>query len=265
LGLRIFKDSDPVTLWEFAEHYKAEIKKREDRDKRYRVSQLEKMEALKKLYEELIVDYDEVKRIKKKYKEAKAKWLTKVKLDAPVEFKGFVPVGKIATELRQIFEGDVEKAAEKYYGFGWTHELLSCEKYEGRTFDRLKEAIEKTNTGEGCVEIRVVEKPKSVKSRKGNIYYTVKVEDADWHEEVIRVWDADYARFKEELNAWDERKDKGNLLRIRLKAPDYGFKNYSFASPPRDKRHEVPADKRDDYRLTVLPRPCDQLDELRKL
>ena len=134
----------------------------------------------------------------------------------------------------------------------------------GHTFDKLKEVVE-SGTVVGCVEVRVIEKPKAIKSRKGNIYYTVKVEDANWHEEVIRVWDADYARFKDELNAWDERKDKGNLVMLRLKAPDFGFKNYSFDSPSRDRRHTLPADKRDDYRLTVIERPCDQLDELRKL
>ena len=54
-----------------------------------------------------------------------------MKSDKPIEFKYFVPTGNIVPELREIFEGDLEKAAEKYYGFGWTHQLLSCQKYGG--------------------------------------------------------------------------------------------------------------------------------------
>jgi hypothetical protein len=43
LGLRCFKESDPVTLWKFAEHYKSFSKKNEDKRKRY-LSSLEKYE-----------------------------------------------------------------------------------------------------------------------------------------------------------------------------------------------------------------------------
>jgi hypothetical protein len=50
IGLRCFKDKDPITLWKFAEHFKSCAKKIEDKKKRYSVS----MEKLEKEFKELL-------------------------------------------------------------------------------------------------------------------------------------------------------------------------------------------------------------------
>jgi hypothetical protein len=49
LGLRCFRDSDPVTLWKFAEHFKDCAKKIEDKKKRYHASMIRYEEEFKEL------------------------------------------------------------------------------------------------------------------------------------------------------------------------------------------------------------------------
>lgn len=49
IGLRCFKDSDPVTLWKFYEHYKECVKKVEDKKKRYYASLEQYEEEFKEL------------------------------------------------------------------------------------------------------------------------------------------------------------------------------------------------------------------------
>ena len=49
IGLRCFKDRDPITLWKFAEHYKDCAKKIEDRKKRYLASMARYEEEFKSL------------------------------------------------------------------------------------------------------------------------------------------------------------------------------------------------------------------------
>ena len=52
IGLRCFKDKDPITLWKFAEHFKSCAKKIEDKKKRYAIS----MEKLEQEFKELLPD-----------------------------------------------------------------------------------------------------------------------------------------------------------------------------------------------------------------
>ena len=49
LGLRCFKDRDPVTLWKFAEHFKDRAKKLEDKKKRYYAAMVRYDEEFKEL------------------------------------------------------------------------------------------------------------------------------------------------------------------------------------------------------------------------
>ena len=65
---------------------------------------------------------------------------------------------------------------------------------------------------------------------------------------VHNVWSDDWER-------WAPEMVKGNLVKIRLKPPNGGFKTYTFDSTPRHKRADLPKDKRQDFRLCVMRQP----------
>lgn len=259
LALRIFKDlngapSDPALLWEFAEYYKSEIKRRQDRKKRHLASCEVKIEELRQFHQEMTVDNHGIKQLKKKYKELRCKFLEKVANDKPILFSDFNPIGKIDCVAKAIFDDKAEAIENKYYGFGWTHELLSNPDCEGYTFERFKDSVEKEDTAVWLVEVRVVDKPKEIMSKKNNVYYSVKVEDAEWHQEYVKIWQDDWERWKEEFSFWDEGLNCGNLLKIRLKHTIFnGRSSYSFDAPKKQDRYKLPS-KEDDFRLTVMKR-----------
>ena len=90
------------------------------------------------------------------------------------------------------------------------------------------------------VEVNV----KKFKNKDGN-YASVSAMDDNFEIGRITVWQEDYERFKTELK-------KGNLISIQVCPPSNGFPSFTFRSPPRHKRHELPKDKKNDYRLVVL-------------
>ena len=102
----------------------------------------------------------------------------------------------------------------------------------------------------------VVKRPQEKVSKNGNKYYYVLVEDEDWNVEVVTFWSEDYARFKEDLNYWNESQGRGHFLRMRVTKPGSGFKSYTFDSPPKRIRYKVvPPDKKDDVRLQIMHSP----------
>ena len=106
------------------------------------------------------------------------------------------------------------------------------------------------------VEVMIVKRPQEKISKKDNKYYYVLVEDEDWNVEVVTFWAEDYARFKEELEYWNEDQNRGHFMKIRLTKPGAGFKSYTFESPSKAMRHKViPADKKNDPRLQIMQSP----------
>jgi hypothetical protein len=121
----------------------------------------------------------------------------------------------------------------------------------GSTLFKEDETIDRAG-----VEVMVVKKPQERVSKNNNRYYSVLVEDEDWNVETVTLWAADYDRFKDEMEYWDESAGRGHFLRMRVSRPGPGFKSYTFESPPKRDRHRlVPADKKMDARLQVMKPP----------
>jgi DNA polymerase III alpha subunit len=301
LALRCFNEASPVTLFEFAEYFKTQNKKREDRDKRniaardkivdellYLVvqakalenpcedqiaewrrqsaahleqslqwSEEESIDNLNIWLEDCLDRFDKKvwQKILGKYKKNINTIKNKQTEDKPISLKSFEPTGKIDEKLAALLRSPVERAEEEFYGFGWIHPLELCPECEGRTFSEFKKKIEVEDTAVYLMEVRVVERPKQMKSKTDKIYYTFKVEDSEWQTEGVTIWEEDYKRFEKELNFWESDAAKGNLLKIRLGRPKPPFKNYTFDSPPKAVRHlKVPKEKEDDMRMKVIPR-----------
>ncbi len=77
----------------------------------------------------------------------------------------------------------------------------------------------------------------------------MKASDANGEECLIQIWEDDWKRFGSEL------KD-GELVRVKLKAPDPGFNRYTLWSPPKWQKWEydklIPKDRQYDTRVIIL-------------
>lgn len=167
-----------------------------------------------------------------------------------ISFENWTSEGRYpADKWPSVFELE-----RKHYGFSWDHPIQKSPDYVGgHSFEIFKE--DETIAAAG-VEVMVVKQPVEKKSKGGNRYYTVLVEDEDWNSEVVTFWAEDWDRFKEEMSYWDESAGRGNFLRMRVTRPGAGFRSYTFESPPKRLRYKlVPADKSQDARLQVMRPP----------
>lgn len=284
VGLRLFKEADPVSLYEFYEYYKNETKKRQDREKRHEVSKQNIAKELRYILQSGTDDNYEVEyafleqwmageekefqhgvdawRVVKKYKRCVETYRNKVEADSPVDIMNFKPTGSISDDkLQAIYEADISEAERTWYGFGWLHILLKSPDYKGgRTFTDYRRGLEEI--GEvGPVEAWIVEKPKKVQKEGKKAYYTLKLQDENDVVEYVTVWGDDYERFKEEFEFWESETGKGNLISIRLSPPKPPYKRLSFESFTWQQRLK-PYIKKQDCRLMVLARPI--INEVKK-
>ena len=58
-------------------------------------------------------------------------------------------------------------------------------------------------------------------------------------------WSDDWVRWKDDVQV-------GNILKMRMSKPDPPFKSYKFDSQPRHKRHLIPKEKSNDFRILVM-------------
>jgi hypothetical protein len=180
--------------------------------------------------------------------------------DEELKLADFQPTGEIDPALKMIFEDLPVVAESHYYGFGWDHVLEYSPDYEGGlTLARFEDETKLVLP----VEVQIVRKVerKESKKKKGTFYYSIRVEDANWQQASVNIWQEDFDRFQEEFSHWSENR-KGNLLRMRLERPSGGFPTYTFDSPPKHLRHkELPAEKSMDHRLMVLRSPYQSEDK----
>lgn len=288
----IFTDARSEVLEEFYEVFKDKTKKFREREKR----QMKRREELIQLVKELIlsdedapglvdfVDHDwmmkayeggvewlagqigdadpkDVWAQAKKYGKSVSSYEQKVKLDDanPLILEAFEPEGKVDSDK---FSNPFN-LERQYYGFSWEHPLQKSPDYVG---ERGFAQFEDEHIVIKGVEVVIRKPPQEKTSKKGNKYYYVVVEDEDWNIEVVNFWDSDYARFQEELEYWNEKEQRGHLLRLRLERPGPGFKSYTFDAPPKHLRHKVlPEDKEEDARLQVMAPPLMSNDDLQSL
>lgn len=262
LGLRAFKDADPVTLYKFSEYYKDEKKKRESRDIRAKVS-LEKMMGevgdligtkltdLKQVLEIDLEFYEQlfdaekfrklnmvINRFKRRLADHKNKVASDVSFDkVDVDLSNY----EIDSKLEKIYQS-VEESESQFYGFLWTHPLQKSPDYKGNlTFDSFRE--QKLIVGRVEIAINKVEKKLS---KSGKVtYWVLEAEDANSEKKFIQVWEDDWVRFKDKLY-------KGNFVNMEIKAPQSGFARYTLNGPPKWERHKLPKDAVCDFRVVAM-------------
>ena len=305
VSLGVFcEPEDRTAYWEFAEHYKDQMKKREARDKRNADTRKKYIEELMYLLPEddkykYDYEYNEkwwtelaekdledskfhstfngpdgqeqipgfnTKEALKIYKKLKRNILShkkKVADDEPIAMADFRPTGKIDNKMKDILEVDMLHAEETFYGFNWVNLLENSPDYDSDyTFAEFQRRAELEDVAVRLVHCHIVgdrdKNPVLHKtSRNGNKYAVVIVEDGEGHEESVTFWGEDYKRWQEELEFWEGKIRKGNLVQIRLERPTPPFKNYTFDSPPRtERKKQLPENKEDDPRLTVMRRPA---------
>ena len=281
-----FKDSDPVTLTKFAEHYKDYIKKTADRKKRYEASNKKNKELLINMIENAeksdsiqqkiksgeiaSIEIKDLKKIsnsscevwKERYKklsiDGKNVWkeicklLNKMKNSAE-KFKLKNTQEKPKLESFDPSSVKIDKKLEKEL----LETLAECEKrYYGFSWHSKLQTSPDYVGGltfdkftEDVNETLPVEiEVISIAKKKGKKaeYYQLKAEDENGDEAIINVWKDDYNSFQKEMVS-------GNFLRLRLNPPSNGFKTYTVSSiGPRNFYKKNKTEKEDDYRLVLM-------------
>lgn len=287
VALRVFPDDEPAVLYEFADHYRAGIKSRRDRDKRYVDSQAKRLEDLRAIVvvggeENITADFcrsckgwekeqflscfvpqesfldgmaEDAFKIVNQFNRSEDNQNKKLAGDCPIRLADFEATGRIDKEMKQVLLHHLSVAENKYYGFPWDYIITQSPDYRGLTFEEFDIASQSRDvTGRG-VEVQVIEKPKTIKGKKVT-FHKVKVMDGEGRAEMVTVWKEDFERFADEFNKWDSICEWGNLLKLRLKRPSGDYKSYTFESPPKELRwREVPKEKKDDVRCIVLRWP----------
>ena len=281
INLGVFKDAPPNVLTEFYEDYKKWTKGNSDKEKRNQKRRDDLLESMREMIrrktpkeilthefvmglhdggnqsvlEGLLSDDFKVADfmgVVKKYARSVLNFEHKADIlkRNSISFDSWTPEGRYPSATwPSNFELE-----RRHYGFSWEHPIQKSPDYiGGHSFNLFKEDETIDRAG---VEVMVVKKPQERVSKNNNRYYSVLVEDEDWNVETVTLWAADYDRFKEEMEYWDESAGRGHFLRMRVSRPGPGFKSYTFDSPPKRDRHRlVPADKKMDARLQVMKPP----------
>jgi DNA polymerase-3 subunit alpha len=278
--LGAFKDAAPNVLLEFYEDYKKWSKGNIDKEKRQMKRREELAQSIKSMLKEgsesclehnfLMNVFEsgdasamktfiskefsvsDVFGVVKKYAKSALDFEHKANFSKAnsISFENWTPQNRHPSDKwPNIFELE-----RKYYGFSWEHPIQKSSDYiGGHSFGIFKDNDDVVNAG---VEVMITKGPQEKKSKKGNKYHFVLVEDEDWNVEVVTFWSEDYARFKEELEYWNEEQNRGHFMRLRLTRPGSGFKSYTFESPSKAVRYKlIPADKKNDPRLQIMESP----------
>jgi hypothetical protein len=193
--------------------------------------------------------WDDIEFVHKQYRRSADNYNKKVAADTTFGQNDFNPDEiDVDEDLARIY-ASAEESEKAFYGFLWTHPLEKSPSYEGHmTFEdyRNEQLIV------GPVECRILSSEEKESKNKKTKYWLLKVEDANSEEAFVQVWSDDWERFGEELTATPTYKP---LVRLKLKAPDAGFKRYTLNSPPRHQRWKLPKDKSLDDRVVVMKAP----------
>lgn len=175
--------------------------------------------------------------------------------ESPITIDQFNPaLIKLDEEEEKILKDEIvvngnksyPSAESNYYGFQWTHILETSPDYTGATIDKF---LEETDKGlvVGPIEVQIVAVKKRT-SKKGTVFYSVEVEDANGKRMSVNVWSDDYDRFKDDLKG-------GNLVSMQVNPPGGGFNTLTFKSWSRLDRKKKPASREEDPRLIVMKLP----------
>lgn len=275
IPLGVFTDASPEILYKFWIRYSEYQKSIKEKQKRFQINveniikdlievlpeQMHKISYLNDKVFDVIRDYLPINKCKnleevlscvglleKKFLALKQRFqniISKAELEKPVlinfdSSKVEIEDGKVLSVLK-----NVELGEETYYGFIWNSCVRACEHYvPNKNFENIK--IKSLHSAQKVFLVICEIKEVDVrKFRNGNgMYASVEVIDDNFEKAAITFWEDDYLRFKPELQ-------KGNLLSVQVVPSTSGYPGYTFNSPPRHLRHEIPKDKSRDYRLIL--------------
>jgi DNA polymerase III alpha subunit len=271
IPLGVFDEAEPERLYKFWIAYAESQKQINEKRKRHIVSLAKMLEDFKSamppafsIVENLsekvfdfLKDYvnkkdidnkihilDTIEKFEKKYKTSITRFHEKAAMKPTLE--SFDP-SSVKIEDPKIVQllRNKRLAQETFYGYVWDNRVKFIKDYkQKKNFANVRSAAE---AGAPWVtllcEVLEVNK-KSFKNGKGQ-FASVLVMDDNFETGRITVWEEDYERFKAELK-------KGNLISIQVCPPSNGFPTYTFKSPPKHKRHELPKDKKNDYRIVLF-------------
>lgn len=266
IGLRVFKDKEPIELFKFYEAYKKEKISKKASETRYRLSVKKYIEELRNLLPDDLKEYagfseESLSKLtiwinenKRTFDKIHNKFERSTNIYSAKQNEEELDLDKIKIDSKLIETySDIFKSETSYYGFLWKHPLEDSPDYYGdMTFDKLKAEAEieaqSNKVLVAPVEMMIREVKKKTSSNGKVNYWTVVGEDVNSDIGYITFWEQDFLRWQNELI-------KGNLVRIRLKAPSGGYSSYTFDSPQKHLRYMLPKNKKDDCRLILLDMP----------
>jgi DNA polymerase III alpha subunit len=273
LGLRVFKEADPIILYKFWEKYTEYKKQVKDREKRFEATRsgmlqdmcdilpedmrraLSKFPALTKEIMSKVIEYvekrglDELKGIcagiKKKLDASYTRFETNGKKVIPPNFD--TCCGKeveIDDEKMIPLLKSKDKADIAFYGFIWENKVKQLKDYKpGFNWEQVKfKAINRPMSFYSVMGFITQVHVQSMKN--GGKFANVSLADDNFEENKVVFWDEDRERFQEELKA-------GNCISIQVVPSNNGRPGYVFYGPPKHQRYKLPK-KNLDYRLIVL-------------
>lgn len=271
IPLGVFKENNPVELYKFWLLFADYQKIVKDRQKRFEASLTKLAEVIKEALPEqlhviklatpkniqILSDYIERKDFENK--DQYISLLAGAKKKAEAALKRFADKAPVKPTLETFVSEEVKiddakvlpllnnsrLAQETYYGYPWDNRIRNAAGYQpNKNFNNLK-LQDEAGVLWSTVICEILEvNIKKFKSGKGS-FASLSVMDDNFEMGRITIWDDDYQRFKSELK-------KGNLISIQVCPPSNGFSTYTFKSPPRHKRYELPKEKSMDYRLVLI-------------
>ena len=271
IPLGVFKENNPVELYKFWLIFSDYQKVVKDRQKRFEASLTKLAEVIKEALPEqlhviklatpkniqILSDYIERKDFENK--DQYISLLAGAKKKAEAALKRFADKAPIKPTLETFISDEVKiddakvlpllnnrrLAQETYYGYPWDNRVRNTSEYQpNKNFNNLK-LQDEAGALWATVMCEILEvNIKKFKSGKGS-FASLTVMDDNFEIGRITIWDDDYQRFKPELK-------NGNLISIQVCPPSNGFSSYTFKSPPRHKRYELPKEKSMDYRLVLI-------------
>lgn len=279
VGLRVFKDGDPLSLYKYYEHYKLASKQRIDRKKRFESACATRVKELRDLFHpdfflkdipdekidfsdgfikklEGLIDTwnmqvesedmipfetmeEQVDPLRKKYRRALHSYEKKVEEDQPIRNLYDPTKVEVPEDIVEIYKS-LEESERNFYGFLWRHPLEKSPNYKGLTFENLRTEEKQS----GFVQVKILSVETKV-SKKGNEYRLMKVEDSHSEVQFIQVWSDDWERFGDWLV-------KNQLVQIKVDVPSGGFNRYTLNGPQKHKRYLLPKDRTQDFRVYVM-------------
>ena len=215
LALRQFNEADNVTLFKFYLSYRLWLRKKEDRERRYK-QKMDKYKAMIQQLKDENADPDEIKKIAEKALKSHATFAAKNPAKPTVDY--FEEVEMKEADLKYIPAlTDQERAEKDFYGFVWQHPL---ERYSKNCFSATK--FKEEGLSKGPLEILISE-VKEMTSKKGSKYYSVVGEDVEGTLCRVTVWENDYEVFKDSLKV-------NNMVRLVVDAPKPPFPGFTLHS-----------------------------------